>query len=123
MRMNETTEAPPDTSELPNFDGLKEWIERNAVPSVHGFQAVAQEPLEKWLAKLRRWCEEAIADGDRMEREREDLRDKVDALEQEVAETADYKSRLEDLLEQAEDVDRGIIDVEEFKQSLRRASV
>lgn len=121
--MNETTEAPPDTSELPNFDGLKEWIERNAVPSVHGFQAVAQEPLEKWLAKLRRWCIEAMSDLERLEKKREDLRDKVEALEQDAAEMADYKSQLEDLLEQAEDVDRGIIDVEEFKQSLRRASV
>lgn len=64
--------------------------------------------LMRWLGKLEVWCEESVAERERLEKDIDELRDQVNELEQVLAETRHYEEALVEVGERLEDTARGM---------------
>jgi uncharacterized protein YgfB (UPF0149 family) len=91
--MAETQTEKPDLTEVPKFDALRKWID-----------------------KLDGWCHAAVEEADRV---KTTLEEKVENLENDLADAQSEARDTEELREWIEDVERGILTFPELLQKVR----
>lgn len=97
-----------DTTEVPKFDKLR--------PHLGG----VKPGVIAWIDKLQAWCEEAVREQERLEKNVDEGRDTIDDLERAAAEQEKLEDVIERIEQRIEDTVRGIYSLDETADWLRR---
>lgn len=81
------------------------------------------EALAGWFAKLHKWCKAAADEITSLRERNAGLFGANEKLIEENMKVGNYKARLESIAVAMEDVDRGVRDLDELKETIRDEAV